>query len=673
MRLASVQVALATLVLGSLSVRQDLSARQQELMKSYKGLVELQDLRGINQLVAKDMRSKESSTEGVLDHYSYRFVRTGDPSHLEEVRLLAAAADEAEQGTRFAKRFELLQSFTDEQLRGWTQMRIDWQKAVVTFQDALVKKEPPLYRRALVELEDVATAAGKLKDLEVASLALYNVGICHDQLGEYGEVVKVYDRGMDEWVASGRPKDAFYQHMQDRRAKLIEEGHDPLQRDHPTGAGAARRSGTTAYREGSEWQEWTTEYKEMKDPNSPGSTSPWCSEFVLLWREFGWTEGAHPFGMLVQAAPFGKPLTVVRDGSKGFFDIDGDKKESKSDSPCKVIDGKPNLNVVRTGSDKEGDAYAFFMLTGGQGQTWFQRTVNFQGSGRYRIGCYREGKILGETILFLDDNCTGSIGDWSERNDNLWPDAPTWIDNDGLILGKGRPIPWSDVVEVGGKWYHFKPVDPRARKVRTRELDIETGHVTFKWDGPVAPKNLVLAEVRDFKGSFFDVAGGKPVEVPVGRYEIAYGRIESGKGAQTRQAWIFKGASPAIEVTAGAKVDLVMGPPYTFDFVTRDEGKALVVLGKKLVVREKTGAIVGRIYDEVPHPEVAARVKDGGALGKPTVMPKISSETFDKDNAAVWFPADLEIKKSEKQEVEVHLSLKKPHSMLGGPFTSAWK
>ncbi len=652
---------------------QELSARAKELFTSYKSLVELQDLRGITQLVAKDMRNAKSgtSTEEILDQYTFKFVRGGDPAALDEVRLLATAADEFEQATRFTKRFELVTAFSEEQRTKWLAARLAWNAAIVAFQAANGKKDQPGYRRSIGELDDVAAQAAAVKDLEMESLALYHIGICREELGEYPEVVTTYDKAMDDWLAAGRPKDAFYQHMVDKRRELIEKGHDPLQRDKPA-EGAAKKNSTTSYREGTDWQEWTTDYHEMKEPQQFPSSSPWCIDFPLLWREFSWSEGAHAFGALTPSSPFGKQLSLVRDGSKGYFDLDGDKKEGKSDSPCKIIDGKATLNVVKSGEGKEAETYAYFLFSGGQGQTWFQTTMNYTGSGRFRVGCYREGKVLGETVVLLDDNGSGSFGDPNEVRDNILRDNPSFIDNDAIIVGKGRLVPWSDVVQIGDKWHHVKVVDPHGKKLRTRELDVETGQVVLKWNGPVAPKMLVLAEVRDFKGSFFDVAGGKPVTVPAGRYEIAYGRIETGKGAQAKQAWIFKGKCEPVEVKAGETVTLDLGAPYTIDFETDSKSKSVVVRGKSLVVSDKSGAIVGRIYDELPFPEVSARLKGGGALGKPKEMAKISTETLNKDNAAAWFPGDLTIDKSEKQIVEVQLSLKK-HGLLGGPFTSEWK
>ncbi len=648
---------------------QELSARQQEFMTSYRNLVELQDLRGIGKLAAKDMRT----TEDVIDQYCFKFTYGGDLTKLDEIRLLATAADEAEQGKRFQNRFERFKTYEAEQCNAWTAARNSWVKSGTAFNEANQKKEIPEFRRAMIGLEETLELAIKVKDPELTSLVRYYVGLCHELLGEYPEVVTCFDVAMDEWLTSGRPKDGMYQHMVDKRRELIEKGMDPLEKGKAAGApGTTKKDSTTAYKDGCAWQDWSTDYREMKEPNQIASTSPWGCDHVLLWREFTWSEGAHPLGLLVNATPFGKPLTLVRDGAKGFFDIDGDKKESKGDQPCKVIDGKPTLNTVRSGDGKESESCAFFMLSGGAGQTWFQSPVNYTGSGRYKIGCYREGKILDETILLVDDNCSGSIGDPSEQRDGVVHGNPTWMDNDTVVIGKGKPQPWSDVLPVAGKWYHFKPVDLHAKKLRTRELDIASGQVVFKWSGLVQPKMLVLAEIQEFKGSFFDVAGGKPVSVPVGRYEIAYGRIESGKAAQTKQAWIFKGDSPAFDVKAGETFTLDMGGPYKVDFATDDQGKSLIVKSKSLVVKEKTGAIVGRIYDEILYYEVAARHKGGGAMGKPKAMARISTEIFNTDNEAAWYPADFVIEKAEKAEVEVQLSLKK-HTMLGGPFTSEWK
>jgi hypothetical protein len=666
--------------LAPAAAAQQLTEKQQAFLAQYRSLLEVQDQRGIAALVQNDMRLiADAASLGLLDQYSFKFAKDGDESSLDELKSLAAAVDVREDGTRFTKRFDMLRKLTPDQRPLWMQMRVAFGNAMNVFVDARTKKDEVAYRRAIAELDDVAGQAKGLGDLEISSYCSYHVGVCWNELSEFGATITTFESAIDQWVGGGRPKiDPMYAYMVEKRRELIEKGFDPRQKDKPPPDPGAtppveRKNGTTSYREGMDWQEWGTEYREMKDPAQLPSSSPWNADHLLLWREFGWEEkeGSHNFGVLTQPAPFGKPLMIVRDGAKGFFDYDGDGKEGKGEPGCKVIDGKATLNSIKGGGEgKEAEPYAFFMLTGGQTQ-WFGTPVNWTGRGRYRVACYREAKVLGETVILLDDNSSGSFCDPSEQRDNLLRGYPGYVDNDGMIVGK-RLLPWSDVVEIGGKWFHVKSLDPHAKKLRTRELDIETGSVVLKWNGPVPPKMLVLGEVRQFKGSYVDVAGGKPVPVPVGRWEIAYGRIETGKGAQTKQAWIFKGDAEPIEVKAGETVTLDMGAPYKFDFEAEDQGKALLVKGKSLLVKDKIGAIVGRIYDEIPYPEVAIRAKGGAAIGKPKTMARIPTEIFNKDSAWQWFPNDLTLDKPDKSVVEAQLTLKK-HSMLGGPVQSEWK
>lgn len=646
---------------------QDLGARQAEFMTAYRNLVDLQDLRGINRLAAKDPRL----TEDVLLQYSFKAVQSG-AAPVAEIELLITAADEAEQGTRYRKRFERLKPMDVDGRTAWLAAWNAWSKAATVFAEATQKREQAAFRTALVEMQDALTAAVKANDAEMTSMARYHVGYAHEQLGEYAEAIDAWGNAIDEWVAAGRPKEAMYQYMVDKRRELIEKtGADEA--SGKASASGVKKNTTTSYKEGSEWVEFDTVYKEMKEPAQFASTSPWGVDNVLLWRDFGWADKkGHDFGTLVQAAPFGKPLRVFREGGKAFFDLDGNGKESKGDAVAKVIDGKANLNSIKSGDGKEAEKYAFFMLSGGQGQSWFGTTVNFQNSGRYRIGCYREAKFLEETVVLIDDNCSGAIGDPSDQGDNIWRGNPRWIDNDGIVIGKGKPQPWSDIVSIGGRWWHLKVVDPHAKKVRARELDLTVGQVVVKWNGPVPPKMLVIGEAGDMKGSYFDVAGGAPVTVPAGRYEIAYGRIETGKPGQTKQAWLFKGDSAAFDVKAGEATTLDMGGPYTVDFKTEQRDKSLVLLAKSLIVKEKFGAIVGRIYDEIPYFDVAVRKHGGGAIGKPKAMSKISTEVFNNDNVAAWYPADFVLENTNGEETEIQLSLKK-HNLLGGPIASEWK
>jgi hypothetical protein len=670
---------LAVLVLASAVLAppaQDRSDLRRQFMDSYRGMLKVADLKGIARLAGKD----HQLTEEVVAEMSYEFARTGELKVLEEANPLVDAADVADNGKRYRTRFNLLAVLTPDDRKKWLDLVNANSKVLTEFAEAHQKKEMLGYNRVMTELEEVGKQAVALKDLEIASFLHYHVGICHEQLGEYRKVIATFGETMDEWLAGGRPKDNYYEYMKVKRAELIEKGYE--NNDHPEGAtpnpdkpggdkGAGTTgNGTTSFKPGTDFQTWETTYREMKDVGQFESLSPWNADYPLLWREFTFDTGSKPFGLLVQAQPFGKAMNVVREGSHAFFDCDGD---AKGDVPIKVIDGKPTLNVAKFGKGKEQENYAFWMLTGGEHAQWFSESnQNYTTRGQYRIGCYRETKIAGETVVLIDDNCSGVLGDPSERKDNVLRGEPAWIDDDEIVVGKGRAIPYSDVVELGGKWYSLKLEDPKGRKVRTHELAIQTGQVVLKWNGPVAPRSLVLGETHDFKGCFFDVAGGKPVTVPAGHYEIAIGRIETGKLAQTRQAWIFKGDAKEVEVKPGETTTLDMGGPYTLDVQHEDAGKTFVVKGKSLIVHDKSGAIVGRIYDEVLYPELQARVKGGSSFGKPQTMQRPATEVLNKDFQAPWFPGDVVIQKPEKTELEVKLELKK-HALLGGPFTSDWK
>lgn len=674
MRFVSCALALSLSLLFPLLVPaaplQDLNPKQQAVVKEYDALHELQDLRGINRLVVRDPKSIDE----ILTQYGVKYSIDGDVQILERLTPMAAALDEVEQGKRVAMRFERFRTMDPGGRRMWLAAWNAWVEAANKFADANNKRERADLTTAQSLLKDAVAAAEKAGDGELASYARYHVGYTHELLGEYSDAVLVWEKTIDEWNAAGRPKDPMYEYMVNKRRELMEKNPTPGQPGE-MGAGGAKKNSTTSYKEGSAWKDSETTYREMKDPAQVASVSPWGCENVLLWREFGWGDNDRPrdFGILVQAAPFGKPLKLFRQGAKGFFDVDGDLKVGKGDPQVKVIDGKPSLNSIAMGDGKEAERYAFFMLSGGQGQTWFQTTVNFQQNGYYRIGCYRETKVGDETVLLVDDNCSGTIGDPSDQGDNIWRGNPRWIDNDGIVIGKGKPQPWSDIVLLGGKWHHLKAVDPHAKRIRTRELVLETGNVVLKWNGPVAPKMLVVAEIGDMKGSYFDVAGGAPVNLPAGRYEIAYGRIETGKGTQMKQAWLFKGDAPEFEVKAGETTTLDMGGPYVVDFKTDLRDKSLVVVGKSMIVREKTGAILGRIYDEIPYCEVSYRKKGGTPIGKPKAMSKITTEIFNTDSAAQWFPGDFAIENVKTEDgVEVQLNLKK-HALLGGPFTSEWR
>jgi hypothetical protein len=647
--------------LGVIGSALEFSADQQKFWAGYKNLLELNDLRGVNQHVAKDPRM----AEGVLDEVVNIALFTGNFERLQEAQSLARGMDEHFGGSRFLKRLEYAQNL-EEELREKRQEALNLLAAATQgpYQKAAREKDAGSWRRALAALEESLQALEAAKDMEWLSYCRYRLGICHENLGEYMPCVVAFDKAMDEWLAAGRPKDVDYSYMVERRRELIEKGFDPAG---PEIEGTPAKNTGTSYAEGSQWMDWTSNYKAHKSATQYPTPSPMGGGNIMLWRQFTFKDGDHPLGIISSCEPFGSQLRILRDGSSAMMDVDDD---GEGDLKVKIIDGKANAAEVVQGKGKAADRYAVYLLSIGQSQSFLGYDVNYSDVGVYRPACYREVKLLDQTLLLIDDNCSGTFGDPREVPDGVMRGSPIFLDNDALVIGRSKTaVPYSDFIYFGDKLHRFKVADPQAKKVRTRELVTESGQVKIDWKGPKPPTSLVIREIQEFQGAYFDVAGKKPVTVPVGKYEVAGGKIESGSKSNIKQAWIFKGKSRSFEVKPGEVTVLEMGAPYNFEFRTKNSGKKFTLTGTSLTIYDRFDCLIGRIYDEVPLPSISVKVDEekGATLVKNKQMKRAPNEAFYDDYRAAWFPADFEVDKSADAECVARLTLKK-HGLLGGPF-----
>src|SRR5688572_12188640 len=168
----------------------ELSARQQEFLKEFRSLLELQNNRGITTLLAKDA-GRDKVAESLLDNASFDFVKTGDAKILDNLADLVAKVDDFEQGKRFANRFAKLKAMTPEQRGTWSTLRGEAVTVINTFEAAHKKKDPALYRKSVEELKTLAAQAAANNDLEIASMLHYDLGICYEELGEHQDVVRI--------------------------------------------------------------------------------------------------------------------------------------------------------------------------------------------------------------------------------------------------------------------------------------------------------------------------------------------------------------------------------------------------------------------------------------------------------------------------------------------------
>ncbi len=656
------------------SNRPELSDRQKDFMKEVQKVVDLNDKLALQKL----FRRETPMAQEILDTYCQQYADTGDATLFDDVKTLVEQIDYARDEKCMQKRVEFLKKIKDERAV-WIDLKQRYNAVWPQWDEAQAKKEEEVWKRTATSFEEVVNMAAKLGDLEIASLCRFHLAICQDNSSQYEAAAASCKKAMEEWEPAGRSRNDQYKWMEARNAELAKKGYGPDAKPKDDNKGdpaapataPAKTYSKTSYKEGSQFQEWVGEYKEMQSFDQFPSISPWNTDFLNLWREFNFNEKGGPFqlGTLAAVVPFGQPLKIVREGSHAFIRQGDDKK---SDAPVKILDGKPTLATIK-GDDKDPERYSVFLATGGQNAVFMQTPMNYQTLGRYRSGWYREAKVLGETLLIMDDNSSGVLGDPIEAKDGLTPGNPEWADLDGILVGK-KLMAWSDVIPIGGKWYCLDlNGDAHGRKFRTRELDIETGQVVVKWNGPVAPRLLVIGEMHELKGCYYDVAGGKPVTVPVGHYQIEYGELEAGKGGQIKQAWIYRGAAKQFDVLPKQTTTLDMGGPYKIEFELERKGDKTVTVKSRYVLHEKSGAIVGRVYEEVVYPEVWTRngTTGNGTAGKP--MTKPDDKARNADGSAIWYPGHYVIDLPGKDaKIQVSLRLAK-HPLLGGPFTSDWK
>ena len=248
---------------------------------------------------------------------------------------------------------------------------------------------------------------------------------------------------------------------------------------------------------------------------------------------------------------------------------------------------------------------------------------------------------------------------------------------DSIVIGaQKRARPWSEVQEIGGKWYRIDP-DKVGTSFQATPLTLETGTLKLDFKGATPTWVVVRGSGELLKNSYFDLVegGAKGVEVPTGRYTLFYGEVRKGKKRQVQKTLILPGkTTPSFEVKKGETSVVSLGAPFGFDFRFKRDGSKLTVEGKTVSVIGKSQERYERPWNCVPRPEVMWRKKGTKTGSKPEKMPMVSgTEGIEKYGwDATWFPLDLEIDlRQEKDPIEVQLSDKR-HDLFG-KIESAWK
>lgn len=290
--------------------------------------------------------------------------------------------------------------------------------------------------------------------------------------------------------------------------------------------------------------------------------------------------------------------------------------------------------------------YAMAFYVGGEREPFASAVSNLAPTKdsftvRYRSASSWEAELAGEPIVFYDDNCDGQLFSTDPltygkvtRVSGLGPkeDKPVACFDSMKIGKKGKLVPFSSCAKIGKAWYQLvagKDGEGVEAKVLHPE-HFKTGTVQMKWSGSkvVKPNVLIIRGRNDLLSAAFNLAGGKPVEVPVGDYEIAFGRSTKGKGARTQVAHIFRGSSKLIKVEAGKPTVIKLGAPFKFDFVRGGEGDDVIVDSLFFKITGAYGEVYAKIQGPTPAPEVVvARGTSGrGARVVGTYLPITSPE-----------------------------------------------
>lgn len=284
------------------------------------------------------------------------------------------------------------------------------------------------------------------------------------------------------------------------------------------------------------------------------------------------------------------------------------------------------------------------------------------------------GEVEGEQIRLLDDNLDGVYGSaprtWSYvgmSKDQFCPDM------DAVVIGKGkRARPWSELQEIGGKWYRLE-VNENGTALTATPVEIKAATLKYKYAGG-KPEWIIVKGTGELSNCYFEVTS-KGTPVPAGKYELFYGDLRKGKKMQVAKALIIPGrGTKPISVLEGKVETLELGAPYGFDFKTSLDGETLTLTGQSVVVVGSAGERYERVWNCVPRPEVSWR-KTGtkkGSKGEDTDL-VMSSDQLDKLGwESGWFPRDLVMTlKGSPEAVEVQLFEKK--NKLFGKITSDWK
>ena len=278
--------------------------------------------------------------------------------------------------------------------------------------------------------------------------------------------------------------------------------------------------------------------------------------------------------------------------------------------------------------------YAMFFWIGTDAEPTGVAKCNYSATDKianvyYRSASSWKTQIDTEPAVFYDDDASGKPGEGepfkgefkSHILGNAAGDGVPAPLFDSMKIGKGKRVPYSQFVKLAAGWHYMEIASGADVAVRPLNPEyVKSGMVKLNWAGAkvTAPRQLVIQGRGDYATAIFDIAGGKPVEVPAGEYSVVWGRILSGKSprAQTAQIYPTDETKPFL-VKAGETFELDMGADSSGAFLLdfqREGDRNASVSALTINVKEKSGCKITAMHGIGIECEVVAS-KDASAKG----------------------------------------------------------
>ncbi len=285
--------------------------------------------------------------------------------------------------------------------------------------------------------------------------------------------------------------------------------------------------------------------------------------------------------------------------------------------------------------------------------------------------------VAGTPVVILDDNLDGVYGgeprSWGFAG--VIENTFQW-DVDSVLIGTARrSVPFSELMRIGDQWYRFEPVH-KGRAFEVRPATVRTGNVRLEARG-ITFENLVVRGTGPLAGLFFDLAqaGRTGLDLPVGRYELLYGVVRSGRRQAIEKALVVGGAGVGnLNVNRGETTTLTLGAPFAFGFRHTFDEVNLSIPGDSWHVVGSAGERYVRLWNLPLRPEVMHRVAGTRRASRPERVPFVTDTQtlLDRGVQVSWFPLNLILEHRQGRD-DLEVQAQERRHKLFGRIETDWR